>query len=262
MVCFPHAKINLGLRILRKRADGFHDLDTCFFPVFELCDVLEMIEGDAETLELEGADWQGNKSDNLVWRAYQMFRQSEPNCPKFNWYLLKKIPSGGGLGGGSSDAAFALRMLAEFCGWPKNDPRLFEMAAALGSDCAFFLLDGPAIGSSRGEILNPVEIPQMKGMEIKLVFPDIQVSTTQAFSKVKPQFPEKDVKTVLHQDIFTWKADLINDFEGSVFPEFSGLEDEKLKMYNEGAIYAAMSGSGSTLFGIFKNKSLNLTPKK
>jgi 4-diphosphocytidyl-2-C-methyl-D-erythritol kinase len=252
MVCFPHAKINLGLNILRKRPDGFHDLETCFYPVKEVCDVLEMIENPAETLEVEGADWQGDKESNLVWKAYQGFRKLEPKCPAFNWYLLKKIPSGGGLGGGSSDAAFALRMLAEFCEWDKNDPRLWQLAASLGSDCAFFLKDSPAIGTSRGEVLEEIVMPQMAGYQIRLVFPEIKVSTAQAFAQVKPELPVKSISDIIAQLVSTWKAELKNDFEPSVFSQFPELQTIKNQLYEEGAIYAAMSGSGSTLFGIFK----------
>ncbi len=256
MVCFPYAKINLGLNILRKRPDGFHDLETCFYPVKEVCDVLEMIESHEETFETEGADWEGKKEDNLVWKAYAAFRKMEPSCPPFNWYLLKKIPSGGGLGGGSSDAAFALRILADFCGWEKQDTRLWQLAASLGSDCAYFLLDSPALGSGRGEVLEPVDIPEMADYEIKLVFPDVKISTAQAFSQVKPAVPEKSISDIVRQPVSTWRYELKNDFEESVFPQFPQLQQYKNQLYDEGAVYASMSGSGSALFGLFR-KNLN-----
>jgi 4-diphosphocytidyl-2-C-methyl-D-erythritol kinase len=252
MVCFPYAKINLGLHILSKRPDGYHNLETCFYPVKEVCDVLEMIENTEESFEMEGADWPGAKEDNLVWKAYTAFRRAEPGCPSFSWYLHKKIPSGGGLGGGSSDAAFALRMLADFCGWEKQDTRLWQLAASLGSDCAYFLLDCPALGSSRGEVLEPVEIPEMNDYDIKLVLPEVKISTALAFSRVRPSIPDKGISSIIRQPVSTWRAELKNDFEDSVFPQFPQLQKYKNQLYDKGAVYVSMSGSGSALFGLFR----------
>lgn len=251
MVSFPFAKINLGLRILRKRADGFHDLETCFFPLPETCDVLEMLPSESGgSLRVEGMDWSEPKEQNLIWKAQEAFRGLEPGFPAQDWTVLKKIPTGGGLGGGSSDAAFALRMMAEKAGWPKDDPRLQELAARLGSDCAYFLHDAACIGTGRGEVLEPFEL-DLSAYEIRLVFPGIHVSTAQAFSRVQPQVPEKGLKEILRQPVATWKEELVNDFEPSVFAQFPELAEAKEKLYRQGAVYAAMSGSGSTLFGLF-----------
>lgn len=251
MVSFPFAKINLGLRILRKRADGFHDLETCFFPLPETCDVLEMLPSESGgSLRVEGMDWSEPKEQNLIWKAQEAFRGLEPGFPAQDWTVLKKIPTGGGLGGGSSDAAFALRMMAEKAGWPKDDPRLQELAAGLGSDCAYFLHDAACIGTGRGEVLEPFEL-DLSAYEIRLVFPGIHVSTAQAFSRVQPQVPEKGLKEILRQPVATWKEELVNDFEPSVFAQFPELAEAKEKLYRQGAVYAAMSGSGSTLFGLF-----------
>lgn len=252
MISFPHAKINLGLHILEKRADGYHNLETCFYPVFSLCDALEMTESSGDSnLTISGMEWKEPKEKNLIWKAYQLFKKHEPNLPEMDWHLLKKIPTGGGLGGGSSDAAFALPMLAEKSGWSKDDPRLFEMAASLGSDCAFFLHDAPMIGTGRGEILEPIAL-DLTAFQFQFVFPGIHISTAMAFSNVTPRVPRKSIREILGQPISTWKAELKNDFEESVFSQFPKLKNLKEKLYADGAIYAAMSGSGSTLFGIFE----------
>lgn len=249
MICFPHAKINLGLHITEKRADGFHNLETCFFPLKSCTDALEMIDSKEDKLEVAGVNLNEAFENNLVWKAFQLFKTYEPVPPK-HWLLLKKIPTGAGLGGGSSDAAFALKMLAEVSGWAKNDARLFEMAAKLGSDCSCFLLDGPSIGTGRGEILEPISL-DLNAYSIEPVFPGIHISTAKAFAEIVPRKPEKSIRQILCQPIQTWKEDLVNDFESSVFQQFPILAEHKKALYNRGAVYAAMSGSGSTLFGIF-----------
>lgn len=251
MLVFPHAKINLGLHVLQKRSDGFHNLETCFYPVTQRCDALEMLPASGEPdLEVYGADWSGKKEDNLVWKAMQKFRLAVPDFEEHSWYLLKNIPSGGGLGGGSSDAAFALRLMAEKSGWNKNDPRLHQMAAELGSDCAFFLYDEPMLGTGRGEILEPISV-DLSAYRIELVFPGIHVSTAVAFAGIVPRQPDLPLHEVLRLPVEKWKDTLVNDFETSVFNAFPDLADEKERLYRQGAIYASMSGSGSTLFGLF-----------
>lgn len=254
MLHFPPAKINLGLRILRKRSDCFHDLETCFFPVHQHCDVLEMLPAKESSMEVYRADWDGNTENNLVWRAMEIFRTAVPELPPLQWHLLKNIPSGAGLGGGSSDAAYALRMLAAYCNWAPDDKRLYEMAAKLGSDCAFFLLDGPAIGTGRGELLEPFPL-DLQGYEIRLVLPGIHISTAEAFSKVTPKEPLFPLREILRRPVEEWKELLINDFEASVFPLYPELKKAKEMLYNQGAVYASMSGSGSALFGLFRKES-------
>jgi len=253
MIVFPHAKINLGLNILKKRPDGFHDLETCFYPVKSLCDALEVIpaKNGSSDLLLYNSDWNGPKEQNLVWKAYTMFLEHEPNLEPLEWILFKKIPSGGGLGGGSSDAVFALRLLAQKSGWSKTDPRLFQMAARLGSDCAFFLHDSPMLGFGRGEVLEPISLSS-ENFRIEFVFPGIQISTADAFANIKPALPAKPVSEIIKQPIETWKEELINDFEVSVFPQHPSLPKIKAEFYEKGAIYASMSGSGSTMFGLFQ----------
>jgi 4-diphosphocytidyl-2-C-methyl-D-erythritol kinase len=251
MLVFPPAKINLGLRILRKRSDGYHDLETCFFSVPGCSDALEMLPTEQDSLKVHRADWSGEPEKNLVWKAMQLFRKYEPALPPLEWNLLKNIPSGAGLGGGSSDAAWALRLMAKFCDWPPDDSRLHEMAASLGSDCAFFLLDGPAIGSGRGEVLQAIEL-DLSGLEIRLIFPGIHISTADAFAQVVPKNHELPLRQILQKPVSEWKELLTNDFEDSLFPRYPELAAAKEKLYHDGAVYASMSGSGSALFGLFE----------
>jgi len=180
----------------------------------------------------------------------ELFRKEEPSLPPLEWHIQKRIPAGAGLGGGSSDATFALRMMAKLTGWNEQDKRLHKMAAHLGSDCAFFLQDAPMLGFGRGEILkaNPLDL---SGYDIRFIFPGIHISTAKAFSGIKISKPEISLVEILSQPVDTWKDVLKNDFEDSLFPQFPELKAAKEKLYAEGAVYASMSGSGSTVFGIF-----------
>jgi len=252
MISFPFAKINLGLNILKKRADGYHELETCFYPVKGLYDALEMIPSTTQSSNLTAfnSDWEGPKEENLVWKAYQMFLEFVPKMEPMDWFLYKKIPSGGGLGGGSSDAVFALRLMAEKCEWSRNDPRLLQMANQLGSDCAFFLFDTPMLGIGRGEKLETAKLSQEK-FRIEIVFPGTHISTKEAFENIKPSFPTKSISEILKQPIHSWKDDLKNDFEDSIFPKYPELAKIKEELYKKGALYASMSGSGSTMYGLF-----------
>ena len=251
MLQFPPAKINLGLRILRKRPDGYHDLETCFYPLPHFCDALEMLVSERNSLQVHRADWQASPEKNLVWRAMELFRDTEKNLPPLKWNLLKCIPSGAGLGGGSSDAAYALLMMGRLCGWEAEDARLHDMAARLGSDCAFFLLNKPAIGTGRGEILRPFPL-DLSAWEIRLVLPPVHVSTSEAFSKVIPAEQQIPLEEILKLPVESWKNLLVNDFETSVFDKYPSLLEEKEKLYSEGAVYASLSGSGSALYGLFR----------
>lgn len=251
MLCFPHAKINLGLRIVHRREDGFHDLETCFFPVPNLSDGLEMLVSERSDLHVYGMPWSENRENNLIWKAMELFRMQEPDLPQLEWHLLKRIPTGGGLGGGSSDAAFALRMMAKMAGWQDGDDRLYKMAAALGSDCSFFLQDMPMLGFGRGEILEPYPV-DLSAWEIRFIFPGIHISTAKAFSGIQVSKPEKSLNEVLSMPVEEWKRHLKNDFEKSLFPQFPELKAAKEKLYGDGAVYAAMTGSGSTIFGLFR----------
>jgi len=252
LILFPHAKINLGLSILEKRKDGYHNLETCFFPVFKLFDGLEILDTiENPSFQVFNADWTESKEKNLVWKSVEKFREYEPELGPISCFLVKNIPSGGGLGGGSSDASFALRLLAKKKGWKEDDPRLFEMAVQLGSDCAFFLQDGPMIGRGRGEILEPFSL-DLSDYDIQFVFPKISVSTAEAFESVIPNKNRAPLKDILSLPIEEWRVKLKNDFEESVFKKYPQLAAYKDDFYEKGAVYASLSGSGSTLFGLFK----------
>lgn len=254
MVTFPNAKINLGLRVLRKRSDGYHDIETCFFPVPDLFDVLEITPArEATELEVVGSDWQGSVTENLVFKAYQLFAAHEPKMGQHKFHLIKSIPSGAGLGGGSSDAAFALKMLAKLYGWAPTDPRLHHMALSLGSDCPFFLLNRPCLAFGRGEILTPISL-DLSAYRFEFVFPGISVSTAQAYGRIVPSEAGQELKEILSSPVEQWKDALINDFEIPVFQMYPELKEAKQALYDKGAVYAAMSGSGSTLFGLFRKE--------
>ena len=274
MITHPNVKVNLGLNVLCKRPDGFHDLETLFVPYYGFTDTLEIVTGDdysrtighLQNLPLvqaisedgklmitiarkEGVDWDPLK--DLTAKAYQLLAQ-DYDLPPMKIYLEKLNPVGAGLGGGSADAAFALRMIAELAGLDLTDGLLAEYASKLGSDCAFFIYNRPMLGSGRGEVLEPFEL-DLQGLELRVVIPEgIHVSTADAYRGITPKLPAKPLKEVLAQPVETWRTDLVNDFEQTVFAKYPELAVQKAKLYAEGALYAAMSGSGSSLYGLFR----------
>ncbi|MCC5931824.1 MAG: 4-(cytidine 5'-diphospho)-2-C-methyl-D-erythritol kinase [Cyclobacteriaceae bacterium] len=254
MVTFPNAKINLGLNIIRKRNDGYHDLETVFYPV-PWCDILEIVPSDEVTLHTTGLPVPGDVSSNLVIKAYELLRKDFELGP-VAIHLHKIIPMGAGLGGGSSDAAFALKMLSEMFDLFLDTSLLNNYAGMLGSDCAFFVENEVAFAHGRGEIIEPFQL-SLKGLYIEIVQPDIAVSTREAYSMVKPGQPGLNVKEVLKTaDFDHWRNYLVNDFEMSVFSRYPQIEQIKKGFYEFGALYASMSGSGSAVFGIFKDKPI------
>jgi 4-diphosphocytidyl-2-C-methyl-D-erythritol kinase len=252
MLCYPHAKINLGLHILRRRPDGFHDLDTVFYPLHGCTDALEMLASPdgRDRLFFHDESWTEAPESNLVWKAMVRFRRDFPGLEPLHWHLKKGIPSGAGLGGGSSDAAFALRLMAGHLSIPLSDPRLSEMAASLGSDCAYFLMDGPAAGTGRGEVLRPVKA-DLSAFRIEWVYPGVHISTAQAFSGVRPREGRTSVAEIVAGPVHTWRELLVNDFEETVFGVWPGLAELKEDFYRRGAVYASLSGSGSAVYGLF-----------
>jgi len=260
MIVFPHCKINLGLHIIEKRPDGFHNLETVFYPI-PLCDALEVIESPlAQTeplqIQLEGLAVKGEIESNLIYKAYHLIAKDYP-LKSAKFCLLKNIPMGAGLGGGSSDGAFAISLLNQYFKLHIPFEKQVEYAAQLGSDCAYFLYKEPCLASGRGEILSPLKF-SLKGYWIVLVKPPIHISTAEAFAQIKPRktwqnYTPISLSSILLEPIHTWKNNLVNDFENSLFPAHPTLENVKSKLYEKGAEYAAMSGSGSTLFGIFKD---------
>lgn len=254
MITFPNVKINLGLSITEKRPDGYHNLETVFYPV-ALEDALEVRTSSATapdrkfTLHQHGLEIAGKPEDNLVSKAYQLLDE-EFNLPPVDIHLFKHIPSGAGLGGGSSDAAFMLKLLNEHFHLNLPDNQLEAYAATLGADCAFFIRNKPTFAEGIGNIFSPIEL-SLSGYGIMIVKPDIFVSTREAFSNIHPKRSERPIKEVIQRPVSEWKETLINDFEASVFPLHPAIEAIKQELYNQGAAYASMSGSGSSVFGLF-----------
>lgn len=260
MITFPNAKINLGLNIVEKRPDGYHNLETVFYPV-PVEDALEVNILNESTqkfrLHQAGLEIAGEAENNLVVKAYKLLDERF-NLPPIDIHLFKHIPSGAGLGGGSSDAAYMLKLLNEKFNLKLSDENLEEYAARLGADCAFFIRNTPTYAEGIGNIFSPISL-SLKGYQIVLVKPDIFVSTRDAFAQIKPHRQEIPLKEVIKQPIEEWKERMVNDFEESVFPQFPAIKEIKEKLYEAGAIYAAMTGSGSSVFGLFKpedNKSV------
>ena len=250
MISFPNCKINLGLNILRKREDGFHDLETLFFPV-ALHDALEIIPSKNKTqITITGIEV-GNTENNLCGKAFYLLKKDYPHLPEINIHLHKAIPIGAGLGGGSADAAFTLQLLNKNFNLNISEKKMFVYALQLGSDCPFFLLNKPCLAAGRGEILEQINM-SLSGYKILLINPGIHISTVDAFSKITASFPAKKIKEIILQPIESWKDELSNDFEEYVFEKYPGVKKIKNELYKNGAVYASMSGSGSTIFGIFK----------
>ena len=256
MLTFPNCKINLGLNILRKRDDGFHDIETIFYPV-RLMDALEFIQHPAcanEETEFNttGLIIDGNESDNLFIKAYRLLKKDHPQLPAVKIHLHKAIPMGAGLGGGSADAAFLLKTLNEKFNLSISPTQLSDYAFQLGSDCPFFLINKPCFAQGRGESLEEINI-DLSAYRIVLVNPGIHIKTGWAFSQVTPSLPKENIKDIIQRPVETWKTELLNDFEGPVFSSYPEIRDIKTTLYEQGAVYAAMSGSGSTVYGIFAN---------
>lgn len=256
MITFPIAKINLGLNVVERRPDGYHNLETVFFPV-QLKDALEVTLMDEAfpspydcDLKVTNIPVEGDEQRNLVVRAYQLLKQDFPHLPRVHTHLFKTIPTQAGMGGGSSDCAAMLVLLNQMFQLQLTEQQLIGYAAKLGADCPIFILNRPAYAEGIGERLQPIEL-SLKGYYLAVVRPDIPVPTKEAFSLIKPCKPEKNCRTIIEQPIETWRDELKNDFETSVFalhPEIGAIKQE---LYDMGALYAAMSGSGSAVFGIF-----------
>lgn len=249
MVAFPNCKINLGLNIIETRKDNYHNLETVFYPL-NFSDALEIIStsGNAE-FAVSGLPV-SNDQNNLCIKAYYLLKKDFPNLPSIKMYLHKSIPIGAGLGGGSADAAFTLQMSNEKFLLGLSNNQLKNYALRLGSDCPFFLFNKPSFATGRGEQLEPVNL-DLSRHKIMLVNPGIHVDTSWAFSEIEPATPKKSVKEIIAQPIKTWKQQLINDFEMPVFKAYPEIKRIKDILYERGALYASLSGSGSTVYGIF-----------
>lgn len=255
MITFPNAKINLGLNITEKRPDGYHNLETLFYPVHSLEDALEIDVPTAShrqeyTLRISGMEVAGPVEDNLVVKAYLLLRD-EFRLPPVNIHLFKHIPSGAGLGGGSADAAFMLTLLNERFAIGLTDDQMERYATTLGADCAFFIRNKPTYAEGTGNIFSPIKL-SLSGYKLLIVkHNDIFVSTREAFSFIKPHRPICPLREIIARPVAEWKELLVNDFEASVFRQHPLLEKIKEELYLEGALYASMSGSGSSIFALF-----------
>ena len=255
MITYPNAKINLGLNIVEKRPDGYHNLETVFYPI-NLQDALEvnLMEGEEEfSLKVNGVPIEGEPENNLVVKAYRLLKKDYPDMPTIDIHMYKHIPTGAGLGGGSADAAFMIKLLNEKFKLNLSIEKMEEYAAILGADCAFFIQNKPVFASGIGNIFEPIQL-SLKGYYLVLVKPDIFVSTKDAFAHITPMQPAQSLKEIIRMPVETWRATMKNDFEESVFQKFPEIAAIKDKLYDLGAIYASMSGSGSSVFGIFREQ--------
>ena len=253
MIIFPNAKINLGLNITNKRADGYHNIETLFYPI-PLSDVLEFKEAEITTLQIKGLQIDGDIENNLIIKAFRIM-QCLHNLPELDIYLQKNIPFGAGLGGGSSDAAFMLKALNQHFKLLMNDAYLEKIAIQLGADCPFFIKNKPVLAYGLGNEFCAIDF-SMKGKWILLVKPAININTAQAYAHVKPAPWKIPIIDILQMDRKHWPEMLKNDFEPTVFKKHPEMERIKNDLYKMGAFYAAMSGSGSTLFGLFDNQPI------
>ena len=253
MIVFPNCKINLGLHILKKRADGFHDLETVFYPV-ALHDALEIVQNPSRNIDIEftasGLEIPSPAEQNICVKAYHLIKKDKPELPAVKMHLHKAIPTGAGLGGGSSNGAFTLILLNKKFNLGLSEDQLLHYALQLGSDCPFFIKNQPCYATGRGEKLEALDI-NLSDFKIVLVNPRIHVDTGHAFSKILPDNQRNSIKDIIKTPVDRWKNELSNDFETTVFKQHPEIKQVKEKMYQHGAVYASMSGTGSTVYGLF-----------
>ncbi|MDD2960717.1 MAG: 4-(cytidine 5'-diphospho)-2-C-methyl-D-erythritol kinase [Muribaculaceae bacterium] len=260
MIKFPNAKINLGLDIVEKRADGYHNIESVFYPI-PLCDALEIVPSSnhGATLHVSGNAIECEPKDNLVIKAYNKLACNYP-IPAVDIYLHKNIPDGAGLGGGSADASFTLIILNELFNLNIDNSELASIASTIGADCPFFIYNKPVLATGIGNIFSSIEL-SLNDKYLLLIKPDVYVSTKDAYSGVTPQLPTSKIQDIISSELSTWKGQLKNDFESSVFAKFPQLLELKEKLYSLGATYASMSGSGSSIYGIFESANMADTAK-
>lgn len=253
MITFPNAKINIGLNILSKREDGYHNLQTIFYPV-GIKDALEIIDADEQQQTIvfssSGLVIQGKPEENLCIRAYHLLQKDFPQVRPVKMHLHKTIPMGAGMGGGSADAAFALKLLNDKFQLNLSLQELVNYALQLGSDCPFFLLNQPCYATSRGEVMEAIPV-DLSSFQILIVNPGIHINTAKAFSQIEIGKNNTDLTALVSQPIDQWRHTIVNDFETSVFAQYPDVAAIKDELYKNGAVYASMSGSGSTVYGIF-----------
>lgn len=261
MVTFPNCKINLGLNILQKREDGFHDIETVFYPI-EINDILEVISSENKVQFTNTGIHVGNDENNLCMKAFHLLKKDYPQLLGIKMHLHKVIPMGAGMGGGSADAAFTLLLLNKKYDLNISFQQLFGYALQLGSDCPFFLLNKPCFASGRGEEMEEINC-SLSSHKMLLINPGIHINTKEIFKEITPDLPSKKIKQIIQQPISTWKKELVNDFEKPVFIKYPQIKQIKETMYQHDAVYASMTGTGSTVFGIFNtNNEINFPVKK
>lgn len=251
MIAFPNAKINIGLNVTGRRSDGYHNIETVFYPV-KINDVIEVVEGHNLTFENSGIEIPGNREDNLCLKAYDLLKH-DFKLPPVAIHLHKNIPIGAGLGGGSSDAAFFLRLLNTKFELRLTDLQMEDYARQLGADCAFFIRNRPVFAYEKGDRFKDVSL-DLSSYFIALVMPDVHVSTNEAYKGIRPSKPKEDLCELMKLPVKKWKDLVRNDFEDSIFPNHSEIRGVKAALYEAGALYASMSGSGASVYGIFDKK--------
>ncbi len=248
MVLFPNCKINIGLRVTNKRADGYHNIQSIFYPL-PLCDVLEFAENKALKFTSSGIQFPEGGGNSCL-QAWEILRKAY-QIPPVHMHLHKAIPSGAGLGGGSADGAFAIKGLAAYFGLEIDEEKMQELSLQIGSDCPFFIRNRPAYITGRGEVMQPLEDDPIKGLWCVLIHPNIHVPTGKAYSMLTPAFPDHNVLDIWHMHYSKWEGFMLNDFEKAVFQLHPQVAHIKALLYEHGAIYASMSGSGSSVYGFF-----------
>jgi 4-diphosphocytidyl-2-C-methyl-D-erythritol kinase len=254
VITFSNCKINLGLHVVRKRTDGYHDLETVFYPL-PLQDIVEVVRMEQSPVQFSasGIAVDAPPGQNLCIKAYELVKRSF-DLPPVQMHLHKTIPAGAGLGGGSANAAFTLRLLNSKFNLGLSVEQLLDLALQLGSDCPFFIVNKPCMATGRGELLEPVELPQLSSHMLVIVNPGIHIATSWAFAQVNPGTNGHSIREIISQPAETWKHELVNVFEEPVFRAHPAIAAIKDQLYHKGAVYASMSGSGSTVFGLFKSE--------
>jgi 4-diphosphocytidyl-2-C-methyl-D-erythritol kinase len=251
MLSFPNAKINIGLFVTEKRPDGYHNLETVFYPV-PIKDVLEILPADEMEMKIHGLDIVGEQHNNLVWKAWTLLQQDYPEqVSPVSIHLLKHIPMGAGMGGGSADGAFMLRLLNDYFELGLNASALKDYALRLGSDCPFFIDNKPSFASGRGEVLSPISL-DLSPYSLQVICPGLHISTATAFGQLVPKPASFDLRALSALPVSEWHKQVHNDFEPAIFAAHPLLEQIKAHLYSAGAVYASMSGTGSTIYGFFE----------
>lgn len=253
MLIFPNCKINLGLSVTDKRADGFHNIETVLFPV-NLSDILEIIKSPDGHFSFtqSGLKISGSLQNNLVVKAFQLLK-NKYQLPEVHIHLHKLIPMGAGLGGGSADAAFAIKLLNDVFEINLSEDKMEDITRQLGSDCAFFIRNQSTLAIEKGDIFEQISL-DLSGFYLSIIKPNIHIGTPEAYSWIKPTIKANSLKDIINLPINKWKDDLHNDFEDKIFKRYPEIESVKSKLYNLGAIYASMTGSGAAVFGLFENE--------